>query len=184
MRTTCSRSYTKIFPSPILPVRAEPSTASITRSTRSSDTAASIFTLGRKSTTYSAPRYSSVWPFWRPKPLTSVTVMPCTPIPERASRTSSSLNALMIAVTSFMMAPLETAGSEAVLRADHQAGPAGELAGGGEVERSLGVGADHRGGQRESAAHVLADRERVIGVRGHARVPDLLVSDVRHERPA
>ena len=26
-------------------------------------TAASILTLGRKSTTYSAPRYSSVWPF-------------------------------------------------------------------------------------------------------------------------
>jgi hypothetical protein len=53
--------------------------------------------LGRKSTTYSAPRYSSVWPFWRPKPLTSVTVMPCTPISDSASRTSSSLKGLMMA---------------------------------------------------------------------------------------
>src|SRR5262249_48647520 len=64
--------------------------------------AASTFTFGRKSTTYSAPRYSSVWPFCLPKPLTSVTVMPCTPIADRASRTSSSLKGLMIAVTSFM----------------------------------------------------------------------------------
>jgi len=34
------------------------------------------FDLGRKSTTYSAPRYSSVWPFCRPNPLTSETVIP------------------------------------------------------------------------------------------------------------
>src|SRR5688572_15033670 len=67
--------------------------------------ATSILTLGRKSTTYSAPRYNSVCPFCRPKPLTSVTVMPCTPMPDKASRTSSSLNGLMIAVTSFMTAP-------------------------------------------------------------------------------
>src|SRR3990167_109655 len=66
--------------------------------------ATSIFTLGRKSTTYSAPRYNSVCPFCRPKPLTSVTVIPCTPIAESASRTSSSLNGLMMAVTSFMSA--------------------------------------------------------------------------------
>src|SRR5512133_2643228 len=69
----------------------------------SSSTAASILVLGRKSTTYSAPRYSSVCPFWRPKPFTSVTVMPCTPIADSASRTSSSLNGLMMAVTSFMV---------------------------------------------------------------------------------
>src|SRR3989338_5484918 len=75
----------------------------MTRSTSSSDTAASILTLGRKSTTYSAPRYSSVWPFWRPKPLTSVTVMPCTPMADKASRTSSSLKGLTMAVTIFMV---------------------------------------------------------------------------------
>ena len=39
-----------------LPVRAEASMASITRSTRPSSTAASMRTLGKKSTTYSAPR--------------------------------------------------------------------------------------------------------------------------------
>src|SRR5512145_1849928 len=105
MRTTCSRSYTKTLPSPILPVRAEASIASMARSAMSSAIAASIFTLGRKSTTYSAPRYSSVWPFCRPKPLTSVTVMPCTPTADSASRTSSSLNGLMMAVTSFMEGP-------------------------------------------------------------------------------
>jgi hypothetical protein len=62
-----------------------------------SATTISILILGRKSTTYSAPRYSSVWPFWRPKPLTSVTVRPVTPISDKASRTSSSLNGLMMA---------------------------------------------------------------------------------------
>src|SRR6267142_5958781 len=105
MRTTCSRSNTNILPSPILPVFADFSTASITCSSSSVLIAASIFTLGRKSTTYSAPRYNSVWPFCRPKPLTSVTVIPCTPIDDSASRTSSSLNGLMIAVTSFIGLP-------------------------------------------------------------------------------
>ncbi|EMP78607.1 PilL protein [Burkholderia pseudomallei MSHR1043] len=102
IRITCSIDVTKILPSPILPVRAARSIASTAWSTRSSDTAASIFILGRKSTTYSAPRYSSVCPFWRPNPLTSVTVMPETPSAESASRVSSSLNGLMIAVISFM----------------------------------------------------------------------------------
>src|SRR5882672_8157401 len=102
MRMTCFKSKTKIFPSPIFPVLADFSMASIAWSSISSLIAASTFTFGRKSTTYSAPRYSSVWPFCLPKPLTSVTVMPCTPIADRASRTSSSLNGLMIAVTSFI----------------------------------------------------------------------------------
>src|SRR5215510_1002787 len=106
MRTTCSSSNTKILPSPILPVFADFSIASITCSTMSLLIAASILTFGRKSTTYSAPRYNSVWPFCRPKPLTSVTVMPCTPMADNASRTSSSLNGLMMAVTSFMKNPL------------------------------------------------------------------------------
>jgi len=63
IRITCSIGVTKILPSPILPVRAARSSASMAWSTISSDTAASIFTLGRKSTTYSAPRYNSVCPF-------------------------------------------------------------------------------------------------------------------------
>src|SRR5258708_13499395 len=58
---------------------------------------------GTKSTTYSAPRYSSVCPRCRPNPLTSVTVMPETPISDRAARTSSSLKGLMIAVINFIL---------------------------------------------------------------------------------
>src|SRR6185312_8011910 len=46
-----------------------------------------------------------VWPFWRPKPLTSVTVRPVTPTSASASRTSSSLNGLTMAVICFMPAP-------------------------------------------------------------------------------
>src|SRR5579871_2226428 len=80
--------------------------ASSTAGSSSGLMATSSFTFGRKSTTYSAPRYSSVCPFWRPNPLTSVTVSPCTPTFASASRTSSSLNGLMMAVTSFMIPPL------------------------------------------------------------------------------
>ncbi|MNK95501.1 hypothetical protein D3C87_1157390 [compost metagenome] len=98
-----STSVTKILPSPILPVRAELTMASMQRSTSLSLTTTSTFILGRKSTTYSAPRYSSVWPFWRPKPLTSVTVRPVTPTSARASRTSSSLKGLTMAVICFMV---------------------------------------------------------------------------------
>ena len=54
--------------------------ASTAFSTISSSMTSSSFTFGRKSTTYSAPRYSSVWPFCRPKPLASRTVMPLRPI--------------------------------------------------------------------------------------------------------
>src|ERR1051326_7789477 len=71
-------------------------------STRLSARTISSLILGRKSTLYSLPRYISVWPFWRPNPLTSVTVMPSTPISPRASFTSSSLNGLMIASTFFI----------------------------------------------------------------------------------
>src|SRR5688572_31090308 len=60
MRSASSTSMTKILPSPIRPVRAALAIASTTRSARPSSTTTSNFTLGRKSTTYSAPRYSSV----------------------------------------------------------------------------------------------------------------------------
>ena len=56
MRTARSRSQTKILPSPILPVPADCRIASTTASTCSSVAATSSFSLGRKSTTYSAPR--------------------------------------------------------------------------------------------------------------------------------
>src|SRR6202167_4089255 len=95
-------SVMNILPSPTLPVLAALSTASTTWSTRSARTATSTRVLGTKSTTYSAPRYSSVCPRCRPNPLTSVTVIPETPISDNAARTSSSLKGLIIAVTSFM----------------------------------------------------------------------------------
>jgi len=56
MRITSSRSKTKIFPSPIFPVRAAVRIRSTTAGTISAGTAASILILGMKSTTYSAPR--------------------------------------------------------------------------------------------------------------------------------
>src|SRR5262249_12710499 len=102
MRMISSIGRTKIFPSPMRPVLAAFSMASTTSTTCSSRTMISSFTLGRKSTTYSAPRYSSVWPFCRPNPFTSLTVRPCTPMPDRLSFTSSSLKGLMIASTFFM----------------------------------------------------------------------------------
>src|SRR5882762_5987579 len=61
--------------------------------------------LRQESTVYSPPRYSSVWPFWRPNPRTSETVMPMTPMPVSASLTSSSLNGLMTASIFFMGPP-------------------------------------------------------------------------------
>src|SRR5450759_2143424 len=66
----------------------------------------SILILGKKSTTYSAPRYNSVCPFCRPKPFTSVTVNPLTPNSESASRTSSNLNGLITASIFFMVVSL------------------------------------------------------------------------------
>ncbi len=53
---TSSTGTTKIFPSPMRPVLAARSITSTTRPTMASETTTSIFTLGRKSTTYSAPR--------------------------------------------------------------------------------------------------------------------------------
>ncbi len=103
---TCSTGLTKILPSPIFPVCAALTMVSIALSSILSVMISSIFTLGRKSTTYSAPRYNSVWPFWRPKPLTSVTVNPATPISDKASLTSSSLNGLITASIFFNLYPL------------------------------------------------------------------------------
>src|SRR5258706_150996 len=70
MRTTCSTEVTKILPSPILPVRADLTIASIALSTWFDATTTSIFTLGRKSTTYSALRESgcaAARTGWRPQ---------------------------------------------------------------------------------------------------------------------
>src|SRR5579883_2605026 len=102
MRVTDSRGRMKTLPSPISPVRAARQIASTTEVVRVSGTTSSIFTLGTRSTVYSAPRYCSLWPFWRPNPRTSLTVRPCTPTCVRADLTSSSLWGLMMASTFFM----------------------------------------------------------------------------------
>src|SRR4029077_8576195 len=102
IRTACSTGRTNTFPSPILPVLAAATTTLTAFSTMSSPITTSTFTLGRKSTVYSLPRYISVCPFCRPKPLTSVTVIPSIPSSASASLTSSSLNGLMMASSFFM----------------------------------------------------------------------------------
>src|SRR3989441_5582341 len=102
MRTASSSGSTNTLPSPMLPVLAAAVISATTLSTRPSATTTSTFILGRKSTVYSLPRYISVGPFWRPKPRTSVTVMPMMPAPVSASFTSSSLNGLMIASIFFI----------------------------------------------------------------------------------
>src|ERR1043166_3664750 len=97
MRITLSSEETKIFPSPISPVRAARVIASTTADTAMSDTTTSTFTFGTRSTVYSVPRYCSLWPFWRPNPRTSLTVRPCTPTWLSAVLTSSSLKGLKMA---------------------------------------------------------------------------------------
>jgi hypothetical protein len=56
IRITSARFVTKILPSPTWPVRAVDMIFAITAWASSSPTTTSIFTLGRKSTEYSAPR--------------------------------------------------------------------------------------------------------------------------------
>src|SRR5205807_6762858 len=103
IRTAVDTGFTKILPSPMLPVLAAAATISTTFEAIGSGTTTSILILGMKSIVYSPPRYSSVCPFWRPKPRTSDTVMPTTPMPVSASFTSSSLNVLMIALIFFIL---------------------------------------------------------------------------------
>src|SRR5574337_1275213 len=95
----------KILPSPMRPVFADDRIVSTTLSHLSSGTTTSIFTLGRKSIVYSLPLYSSVCPFCRPNPLTSLTVRPWIPTSARALFTSSSLKGLMIASIFFIRHP-------------------------------------------------------------------------------
>ena len=56
MRTTSMMSEMKILPSPMRPVRAAAEIASTAGVSWASETTTSILILGRKSTTYSAPR--------------------------------------------------------------------------------------------------------------------------------
>src|SRR5689334_1452173 len=107
MRMASATSKTKILPSPIFPVRAENASFCSTSSHRSSATTISSLILGSRSTLYSCPRYTSLWPFCRPCPRTSEMVMPSIPMDLRASLTSSSLNGWMMASIFFMASGLE-----------------------------------------------------------------------------
>src|SRR5205085_8927577 len=85
--------------------------------------------------------------------------MPCTPIAERASRTSSSLNGLMIAATSFMFLSLSARPSERVGHERHQPILRPVLAFVG-IERLFGVGALHVAADVPAIAEVI-DRPRL-----------------------
>ena len=103
--TICSSSNTKILPSPIFAGVGGFLDGFQHLVEQFILMATSIFTLGRKSTTYSAPRYSSRCGLLTTKAFDFGDGHPCTPIVDRASRTSSSLNGLMTADTSFIQAP-------------------------------------------------------------------------------
>src|SRR3989475_895322 len=104
----------KILPSPMFPVLAAAARTPATLPARGSETTTPTLIFGRKSTVYSPPRYSSVWPFWRPNPRTSDTVMPTTPMPVSASLSSSSLNGLMTGSIFFIAGPPEARGATPV----------------------------------------------------------------------
>src|SRR5688572_22702523 len=96
---------TKTRPSPISPVRAAPMMALMASSTAESGTTTSISIFGSRLTSYSRPRYTAVWPFWRPWPRTSVTVMPAILSLPRASLMLSTMLGRTIALISFMQSP-------------------------------------------------------------------------------
>src|SRR5690606_29389281 len=176
MRMAWSSSTTNTLPSPTLPVPAERAIASSAASNIPSVTAVSIFSLGRKSTTYSAPRYNSVWPFCRPKPFTSVTVRPDTPTSPSASRTSSSLNGRMMAVISFMVRLLRDGGcapSERRRQRQHE----------GVVE-AVDVGVVPGRGDAEAVLELPGHAELPVRVVRPAGVPDPLPAAAGVERPA
>src|SRR5262245_39482518 len=112
----------KILPSPMLPVLAADDMISATLSTMRSGTTTSILIFGRQSTVYPPPRKSSVWPFCRPNPRTSETVMPMTPMEVSASLTSSSLKGLMMASIFFIWDPPGGFGQATPMPGQHDQG--------------------------------------------------------------
>ena len=105
MRTSESTFVIQIFPSPIFPDRAAAMIVSATTAAFLSSVTTSMRIFGRKSTLYSAPRKTSVWPRWRPWPRTSVSVMPSMSIAWSASVTGWTMWGLTTAVTSFIRRP-------------------------------------------------------------------------------
>src|ERR1700682_5958070 len=95
-------SDTNILPSPIFPVFAAFNIVSTARSASASGNTTSNLIFGNRSTVYSRPRYTSVCPFCRPCPRTSVTVIPSIPISRSAFFTESNRDGWIIA-SSFIM---------------------------------------------------------------------------------
>src|SRR6185312_9338356 len=195
MRMTWSTVLTKILPSPTAPVFAACCTASRVASSRPSSTTTSSFSLGRKSTTYSAPRYNSVCPFWRPKPRTSLTVMPLTPAAVRASRTSSSLYGRMMQLISFMHVSrgwrrdgdsprAAGAGSERFAQGQHAGGTTDEMAVGVGVGGAFGIGVVVTERNRIAMAEGPGHTKFPVRVGSARRVRDVLVTRMRVEGPA
>src|SRR5208337_4044598 len=96
---------TKIFPSPIFPVRADSVMMATTESTSFSLITISIWILGRISTVIRPPRYSRDMPFCSPRPRTSVMVMLMKLFSSSAFLMNSNRSGLMIAFTSFIPNP-------------------------------------------------------------------------------
>src|SRR5574341_322293 len=93
----------KILPSPLLPVFETAVIAAIVDSTSLSSTIISSCSFGRNSTQYSPARHWRQTPFWRPRPCTSVTVMPRIPFSSSAERTASRFSGRIIASTFFIL---------------------------------------------------------------------------------
>src|SRR5689334_20419481 len=113
--------------------------------------------------------------------------MPCTPIAERASRTSSSLNGLMMAVTSFMVSPqvrgelwkpvARVDSSERLLGPDDVLRVADVLAEAVRVQRTRRIGSGH-GEPDRHAEQVRRHAGLPVRVRVVAVVLVRLVADV------
>src|SRR5258706_2406747 len=113
--------------------------------------------------------------------------MPCTPMLESASRTSSSLNGLMMAVTSFMRSPVsesfadrkhdDAASGVLELRARARGQLVGEAveARVGHVAAAHGAGVEI-GGAEHPVCNVLGDADLSVGV--------VAVSGIRSRSPA
>src|SRR5437764_3288278 len=118
--------------------------------------------------------------------------MPWTPIAESASRTSSSLNGLMMAVTSFMGSPISVAALERFLDVGHAATSRRVQSRQIGIEKARGVVAGVIGAEldvlEQAFGYGVRDAGFPVGVRGPgvtaAVVPHVEVADVAEQRKA
>src|SRR5439155_1130319 len=106
MRITRSMAWTKIFPSPTSPVRAEAKMALMHGSTNGSEHTISILTFSWNSMTTVVPRYWLTISCSPPWPLTRLSVIPVTPAWNSAALTSGRRSGRTMVVMSFMMEKL------------------------------------------------------------------------------